>query len=316
MTDVSVVIPVYGSAPILPRLAERLEGALAALGRPYEVVLVYDCSPDDSWNVIAGLCATRPWLKGVRLRKNAGQHNAIMAGLGVARGRYIVTMDDDLQHSPDDIGRIVKVLDEGADVCYVQFKRRRHVLWKRLGSRFNDQVASWLLRKPKGLYLSPFRGFIREIRDEMLRYEGPFVYLDGLIVQSTSNIRTLQAEHHDRDDGKSGYSLSKSISLWMQMATSFSIKPLRVASLMGIAASGVGFVAAAILVVQKIIWPQTAVGWTSLIVAVLIMGGIQLLALGVVGEYVGRVLLNVSNRPQYVRGTVLNGAADEEAHRP
>ncbi len=310
MTDVSVVIPVYGSGPILPRLAKRLEEALGALGRPYEVVLVYDCSPDDSWNVIAELCATRPWLKGVRLRKNAGQHNAIMAGLRVAKGRYIVTMDDDLQHSPDDIGRILKVLDEGADVCYVQFERRRHVLWKRLGSRFNDQVASWLLRKPKGLYLSPFRGFIRDIRDEMLRYEGPFVYLDGLIVQSTSNIRTLQAEHHDRDDGKSGYSLSKSISLWMQMATSFSIKPLRVASLTGIMASGFGFIAAAVLVVQKILWPDTAVGWTSLIVAVLIMGGIQLLALGVVGEYVGRVLLNVSNRPQYVRGTVLNDGSN------
>jgi len=310
MIDVSVVIPVYGSAAILPRLAERLEQALDALGRPYEVVLVYDCSPDDSWKVIAELCATRPWLKGVRLRKNAGQHNAIMAGLGVAAGRYIVTMDDDLQHSPDDIARIVGVLDQGADVCYVQFKRRRHALWKRMGSRFNDQVASWLLRKPKGLYLSPFRGFVRGIRDEMLRYEGPFVYLDGLIVQSTSNIQTLQAEHYDRDDGKSGYSLSKSISLWMQMATSFSIKPLRVASLMGIAASGLGFISAAVLVVQKLIWPQTAVGWTSLIVAVLIMGGIQLLALGVVGEYVGRVLLNVSNRPQYVCGTVLNGSAN------
>ncbi len=306
MIDVSVVIPVYGSAPILPRLADCLEQSLNALGRTYEVVLVYDCSPDDSWQVIAGLCATRPWLKGVRLRKNAGQHNAIMAGLGVAQGRHIVTMDDDLQHSPDDIGRIVQALDDGADVCYVQFKSRRHALWKRAGSRFNDQVASWLLRKPKGLYLSPFRGLIREIRDEMLRYEGPFVYLDGLIVQSTSNITTIEAEHHERGDGKSGYSLSKSITLWMQMATSFSIKPLRLASLMGIMASGGGFIAAAVLVVQKLIWPQTAMGWTSLIVAVLIMGGIQLLALGVVGEYVGRVLLNVSNRPQYVRGTVLN----------
>lgn len=306
MIDVSVVIPVYGSAPILPRLADCLEQALNALGRSYEVVLVYDCSPDDSWGVITDLCATRPWLKGVRLRKNAGQHNAVMAGLGVARGRYIVTMDDDLQHSPDDIGRILQALDRGADVCYVQFKSRHHALWKRAGSRFNDQVASWLLRKPKGLYLSPFRGLIKEIRDEMLRYEGPFVYLDGLIVQSTSNITTIQAEHHARGDGRSGYSLAKSVSLWMQMATSFSIKPLRVASLMGIIASGGGFLAAAALVIQKIIAPQTAVGWTSLIVAVLIMGGIQLLALGVVGEYVGRVLLNVSNRPQYVRGTVLN----------
>ncbi|MGQ5276031.1 glycosyltransferase family 2 protein [Xanthomonas arboricola pv. corylina] len=310
--DISVVIPVYGSATILPTLAEKLEESLTALTDRFEVVLVYDCSPDSSWQVITGLCASRSWLKGVRLRKNAGQHNALMAGFGVARGRYIVTMDDDLQHSPSDIGRVVAELRSGADVCYVQFKSRRHALWKRLGSQFNDRMASWLLAKPRGLYLSPFRGLISEVRDEILRYGGPFVYVDGLIVQSTSNITTIEAEHHARSDGKSGYSLRKSISLWMQMATSFSITPLRVASLTGIVSSGLGFLCAIVLIVQKLLWPHTVIGWTSLIVAVLIMGGIQLLALGVVGEYVGRVLLNVSNRPQYIKGQQLNVGQEQE----
>lgn len=304
---VSVVIPVYGSATILPRLAERLEKSLSAcVGMDaFEVVLVHDRGPDNAWAVIEALGQSRPWLRALELRKNAGQHNAIMAGLSVARGRFIVTMDDDLQHDPDDIPRILQAL-EHADLCYVQFESRQHALWKRLGSGFNDAVASRLLKKPAGLYLSPFRGFRREIRDEATRYEGPFVYLDGLLLQSTSDITTIVARHHARGDGKSGYSLRKSVSLWLQMATSFSIAPLRLVSFAGIAASVIAFVLAAVVAVRKMITPDMAVGWPSLIVTVLFMGGMQLLALGAIGEYTGRILLNVNKRPQFVIGKKVN----------
>ncbi len=304
---VSVVIPVYGSATILPSLAERLEKSLSACVGPdaFEVVLVHDRGPDNAWAVIEALGQSRPWLRAIELRKNAGQHNAIMAGLSVARGRSIVTMDDDLQHDPDDIPRILEAL-EHADLCYVQFESRQHVLWKRLGSAFNDLVASRLLKKPRGLYLSPFRGFRREIRDEATRYEGPFVYLDGLLLQSTSDITTIVAEHHARGDGKSGYSLRKSISLWLQMATSFSIAPLRLVSFAGIAASIVAFVLAAAVAIRKVMTPDMAVGWPSLIVTVLFVGGMQLLALGAIGEYTGRILLNVNKRPQFVIGKKVN----------
>lgn len=306
--ELSVVIPAYGSAGILPRLAEAIEEPLARAAGPgnFELILVHDCGPDDTWPVIVELARTRPWLRGIDLSRNAGQHNAIMAGLSRASGRYIVTMDDDLQHDPADIPRILECLRSGADVCYVQFESRKHAQWKRLGSAFNDRVARWLLRKPPGLYLSPFRGLRRRVRNEMLRYQGPFVYLDGLILQSTSRIATIQARHHARVDGRSGYSLRKSISLWLQMATSFSVAPLRLASLAGIAFSLLGFLAAVVLIVDKLLHPGTVVGWTSLIVVVLIIGGVQLLALGVIGEYVGRVLLNVGNRPQFVIGRCAN----------
>jgi polyisoprenyl-phosphate glycosyltransferase len=316
--ELSIVIPVYGSASILPSLVRRLEEVLIpALGTgEFEAVLVHDCGPDDAWPVIREEARNHAWLRGVDLRRNAGQHNAIMAGLGIARGRYIVTMDDDLQHDPADIPRILETLRAGADLCYVQFEDRQHALWKRAGSRFNDMVAARLLKKPEGLYLSPFRGFVRELGEEARRYQGPFVYLDGLLLQSTSprRIVTITGKHHARSDGRSGYSLSKSISLWLQMATSFSIVPLRFVSLAGGAASFVAFLLAAIILWQKLHTPHMAVGWPSLIVTILFMGGLQLLALGVIGEYTGRVLLNINNRPQYVIGRTANvdGANEDD----
>lgn len=306
--EISVVIPVYGSATILPSLVQKLEEALSAAAgeNGFEAVLVHDHGPDDSWQVLKTLAADRPWLKGINLRRNAGQHNAVMAGFAHASGRYVITMDDDLQHDPNDIPRIVEALKAGADLVYVHFEARQHALWKRLGSAFNDWVASRLLNKPVGLYLSPFRGIRSEVCQTSLEYRGPFVYVDGLLLQSTSNISSITARHHLRQDGKSGYSLRKSVALWLQMATSFSIVPLRFVSLAGIAASAGAFLFASIVVARKLMNPDLAVGWSSLIVAIMFMGGLQLLALGAIGEYTGRILLNVNNRPQYVIGERLN----------
>jgi glycosyltransferase involved in cell wall biosynthesis len=305
--DLSVVIPVYRSAGILTDLAERIEAVLRPIyNDAFEVVLVNDCSPDASWEVIQKLCQSRPWLKGINLRKNAGQHNAIMAGLRRASGQYIVMMDDDLQHSPADIPLLIAQLDSGLDVCYTRFRSKQHALWKRLGSRFNDLVARQLLAKPKGLYLSPFKAMVRGVRDEVVRFTGPHVYLDGLILSATNQIGFIEIEHHARPDGQSGYSLRKSISLWLKMATNFSIAPLRMASLLGLIFSGFGFLAAIAFIIQRFTINAMPVGWSSIIVSVLILGGIQLLALGIIGEYVGRVLLHVNGRPQAVVESSLN----------
>lgn len=314
----SIVIPVYGSAPILRQLADRLEETLDGeygAGR-FEVVLVHDCGPDDAWSVIEELARSRPWLRAMDLRMNAGQHNAIMAGLAQASGEIVVTMDDDLQHSPSDVPRLVAALEAGSDVCYAQFRDRKHAWWKLAGSRFNDIVAQRLLKKPKGLYLSPFRAFTRDIRNEVLRYEGPYVYIDGLIIQATRKIATVEVEHHARGDGRSGYSLGKSISLWLKMATSFSVAPLRLASLLGLLVSGFAFVLMAVVVTMKLLGSGLAVGWASLMVSVLFLGGIQLVALGAIGEYVGRVLLTLNRKPQYLVRSVLNGANAEIPDAP
>lgn len=309
--EISVVVPVYGSAGILPSLVGRLESCLKSYPTDgFEVILVHDHGPDNAWQVICALAADRPWLKGVNLRRNAGQHNAVMAGFAHATGRFIVTMDDDLQHDPDDIPRIVQALKDGADLCYVNFEKREHALWKKLGSAFNDLVASSLLGKPRSLYLSPYRGIRREVCETALKYKGPFVYVDGLLLQATANYTSITGKHHARRDGQSGYSLRKSVSLWLQMATSFSIVPLRLVSLAGLLASAFAFLTALGVVWRKLVDPSMAVGWPSLIVAILFMGGLQLLALGAIGEYIGRILLNINSRPQYVVGQRVNLQAD------
>ena len=268
----------------------------------YELILVCDCSPDRSWAVIRSLAKQYPWVRGILLRMNAGQHNALMAGFSKARGRVIVTMDDDLQHAPEDIPLLLAELAQGRDVVYARFKSRKHAGWKVAGSRLNDLVAGYLMNKPKGLYLSPFRAMTADIRDDILRYQGPYVYVDGLILSVTRNIGTVDVDHHERYAGDSGYSLRKSISLWLKMATNFSIVPLRITSFVGLCFAGVGFVLALVLIIQKLTLDRMPIGWSSLIVTVLIVGGVQLLALGMLGEYLGRVLLILNSRPQYVVG--------------
>ena len=300
--DVSVLIPVYGSAPILPDLIRSLEKVFEGTEafHSYELILIHDCGPDNAWQVIVEHAQSRPWLRGINLAKNSGQHNALMAGLELARGRYVVTMDDDLQHDPQDILRIVSSLQPDYDLCYVEFESKQHAAWKRVGSWVNGIMAQWLLGKPKGLYLSPFRGMRRSVLGAVTRYSGPFVYLDGLLLQATNRITTLSATHHPRSIGESGYSIRKSISLWLKMATSFSAAPLRLVSVAGVVGAAFGLVLAAIVFTQKILDPSMAIGWPSIMISILMVGSLQLLALGAIGEYIARILLTINRRPQYV----------------
>jgi glycosyltransferase involved in cell wall biosynthesis len=309
----SMVIPVYGSEKVLPELVHRLQETLDQiphLKQNYEVIFVCDCSPDRSWKVMQELAAQYPWVHGISLRMNAGQHNALMAGFAQARGAIVMTMDDDLQHSPSDIPALLAELDDGRDVVYARFKSRKHASWKVAGSRLNDIVAGYLMQKPKGLYLSPFRAMRAAIVQDILRYQGPYVYVDGLILSVTRNIGSVDVDHHDRYAGDSGYSFKKSLSLWLKMATNFSIVPLRITSFMGLLMAGLGFLLAVLLVIQKFTYDQMPIGWSSLIVTVLIIGGMQLIALGMLGEYLGRVLLTLNSRPQYVIGETTSGIKD------
>lgn len=305
----SIVIPVYGSTKILTELVRQIHDSCTTkldLEGKFEIIFVNDCGPGDSWSVLRTLAASYHFVKVVGLRKNAGQHNAIMAGLNYAEGDVVVMMDDDLQHSPYDIPVIYQKLKEGYDVCYTAFKNRNHAAWKILGSKFNDRIAQFLLKKPKELYLSPFKAISKDIRNELIKYRGSYTYIDGLILSATSNITSTLVEHHSRFDGEGSYGFRRSVSLWLKMATNFSIAPLRLATMLGIIFSLVGFLMAIVFIILRLLNNQVPAGWTSLMVIVLIMGGVQLLAIGAIGEYVGRIFLSINNRPQYVVAKTLN----------
>jgi undecaprenyl-phosphate 4-deoxy-4-formamido-L-arabinose transferase len=300
----SIVVPVYRSAPILPKLVEAIAAEMRAenLSASFELILVNDCSPDDSWQAIRKLAEANSFIKGITLRRNVGQHNAIMAGLHQVSGEYVVLMDDDLQHPPSAIADIVKVLADGYDVCYTRYLNRQHAAWKKLGSRFNDWMATRLLGKPKGLYLSSFKGLRREIADEIVQYDGPYTYLDGLILDVTRSITTVDIEHQARYEGESNYTFTRLLSLWMKMATSFSVFPLRLATYAGFALAALSLLMIFVVIVQKLMFPELPRGWASTIATILFIGGIQTLCIGMVGEYLGRTYLKLNRKRQFVIG--------------
>lgn len=301
----SVVVPVYRSAAILPALVEQTHAALVKEGfdNDFELILVNDASPDNSWAVIQALAEANPFVRGINLRRNAGQHNAVMAGLNHVRGDLVVLMDDDLQHPPESIGELIRALERGYDICYTRYLNRQHSWWKQAGSRFNDRVATLLLNKPKGLYLSSFKAMRREIVDEVVKYDGPYAYVDGLMLDVTRSITSVDIVHQPRHEGESNYTFQQLFSLWLKMATSFSILPLRLATYLGFALAFLSLLMVVFVIVAKILHPEFPPGWASLIAVMFFIGGIQTLCIGMVGEYLGRAYLKLNCKQQFIVGS-------------
>lgn len=299
---VSIVVPVYRSQSVISTLVEQVSFILST-NMPslnFEIILVNDGSPDQSWTTICELASTYSFVKGISLRRNFGQHNATMAGLNYANGKFIVIMDDDLQHPPSSIPAMLETLSHGHDVCYTHYKNRKHELWKKIGSAINDRIATMVIGKPKNLYLSSFKALRSEVVKEIIKYDGPYTYIDGLILNLTSSITSIEIEHQSRFDGKGNYNLKSSISLWLKMLTGFSVAPLRFASILGLIISAMSFIIIIAVIIHKIIDPNLAVGWASLISVSLFIGGIQLLCVGMMGEYLARTYLKINHKPQFV----------------
>jgi glycosyltransferase involved in cell wall biosynthesis len=252
--------------------------------------------------VIRTLAAERPFVRGINLRRNAGQHNAVMAGLNHARGAFVVTMDDDLQHPPDAIPALLAAVQQGYDVCYTEYAERKHALWKQAGSRFNDWVATRLIGKPAGLYLSSFRCMRSEVVQEVIKYDGPYAYVDGLILDVTRSITSIEIRHQERYEGESNYTLRRLVSLWLKMATSFSVFPLRIATYLGFLLAGVSAAMIFFIVTMKMSHPEYPAGWASIMSTILLIGSIQTLCIGMVGEYLGRTYLKLNRKRQFVVG--------------
>ena len=302
----SIIIPVFNSAEGLQNFVENLISTVSKQFQDFEIIMVDDSSRDSSWSIIEKLSSIHKNIKGIQLRKNAGQHNAIFSGLHYCEGEVIVTMDDDGQNSPDSVEKLILEINKGYDVCYANYKIKKHNFFRRCGSYINNLVATFLFKKPKNLVLTSFRCFKNDIKNEILKHQSSFIYIDGLIFSITDNVSQTLVDHGERKFGKSNYTILKLIGLWLKMATGFSILPLRIASIFGIFLSIASFVITIWLVFFRSVSSGIPVGWTSLVVIIIFLGGIQLLALGLIGEYLGRAYLTINNSPKYSESKKLN----------
>ena len=316
----SFVIPCYGSEQTLADVVAELKSTMTQ--RPemdYEIILTEDGSPDGVWEVIRTLAEGDERVKAIRLVRNFGQHAALLAGLSAVSGDAAFLLDDDGQAPVDELFKMVDELDKGYDVVYGCYPEVKQSAFRRFGTWLNKVMAEVLLDWPKDVQGTSFIICRRLVVDEILRYDKPFPYVDGLIIRTTRNIGHVTVHQRDRAAGSSGYTLGKLIRLWINGFTAFSVKPLRIASVCGAVFAVLGFLWMLALVIQRLTSSDVLEGWTTIVAVLLIVGGMLMLMLGLIGEYIGRIYICLNNSPQYVvRECVpgdLLGGAERDARR-
>lgn len=311
----SVVIPVYyGSKtiePLVKTVVNLFQSELSHIES--EIILVNDGSLDQSSAVCEKLAYAYPSsVCFIDLAKNFSEHNAVIAGLNFCHGQYAVIIDDDFQNPPSEIVKLLRKIEQtGADVVFAKYETKEHHWFRNIGSKFNDMVSNIMLNKPKSLYLCSFKIISRNLINQIIKYQGPFPYIDGLILRTTHFIETELVQHNKREVGRSTYTFSKLVALWSNMFINFSIKPLRWSLTLGFIFSLSGFFLALGFIIEKINNPSLPMGWTSVIVSTLILSGVQLIVLGVIGEYVGRAYLGLTQTPQFVVRKKIMGGKNE-----
>ena len=315
MEKISFVIPCYRSEHTISIVTGQIR-ELMELHKEYdyEVILVNDNSPDNVWEVICGLAASDAHIKGIRLLRNFGEHGALMAGYNHISGDYVVSIDDDGQTPVDQTFILLDKLQEGYDVVYGRFAKRHDNIFRKFGTFLNNKMSQSLLGKPKGLQLTSFYMARAQVIREICNYKNAFPYTWGLILRTTKNIANATIEHKDRLEGESGYTLGKLISLWMNGFTAFSIKPLRLSAGIGVTFSIVGFVGMIYTIVDKILHPATPAGYASIMCVILLIGGLLLLSMGLIGEYIGRIYLCINTTPQFIIRDSVNVKSAEDLH--
>ena len=298
--SIAVAIPCYRSENTIGEVVNELKEFFCRNHIRYQIVLVNDGSPDNTFQVIRSLALQDPYILAVNLSKNYGQHAARMAAIPFLKGDYIVYMDDDGQHPVEGILPMVEKLEEGGyDVVYALFQHKKHSAFKRLASRINTATLIFLTGKPKDVQNSSFSVMRAYVAKEMLKYKSPFPSWTGFVMQITRNIANVQLEHAERLSGQSNYTLRRMLKLYLNSMTGFSIAPLRLSSALGAGCTAAGFLLAVYCVFHKLLHPEVLIGYTSLISTVLGVGGIIMLMLGLLGEYIGRIYMINSNMPQY-----------------
>lgn len=298
---ISFVIPCYRSEHTIELVVNEIKEKMTELSKyDFEIILVNDCSPDGTFAVIRKICSENKNIIGINHAKNFGQHAALMAGFHFATGDVVVCLDDDGQTPANEVDKLLDKIEDGYDVVYAKYNHKQHSGFRNWGSHVNKVMTEVLLNKPKELYISSYFAARRFIVEEMLNYKGAYPYVMGLVLRTTKSICNVDVNHRDRMEGVSGYSLRKLLALWMNGFTAFSILPLRIASYGGALIALVGFIVAIAVVIMKFTLEYRVLGWTSMIAVQLILGGLILLVLGLIGEYVGRIYISINNSPQYV----------------
>lgn len=305
----SIIIPCYNSSHTIREVVEETTSVLEELNRtPFEFVLVDDFSPDDGATVteLRSLADDYEFVKVIELAQNAGQHNAIMAGLNFASGDVMVSMDDDMQTHPSQLHVLLEELDKGYDVVYGYYPNKKHSPFRNFGSWINHETVRLLIGKPKDMKTSSFWAIKKFVRDYVIQYTYPYSYMQGLFLRTTQNISCVPIEHYERAYGKSNYTFKKLMHLWSNIV-GFSVVPLRIARHLGFIFSLGGMIGAIWVIIRKLIHPNMQLGYASTMVAIFFFSGVILLFLGLIGEYIGRMFLCMGNSPQYVVKSVYNG---------
>ncbi len=297
---ISVVIPVYRSGDVLPELTSRLIKTFSLLSQPCEIILVEDCGGDDSWEVIRGLAKSDVRIRGYRMSRNYGQHNAILHGVRVAEGDVVVTLDDDLQHPPEEVPKLLTELADGHDVVYGPPAAQRHGLIRDIASVMTKRVLGQLMGSENAKNVSAFRAFRTELRQGFQDYRNPSVNIDVLLAWTTVRFAAVTVRHEERELGVSGYTFRKLLDHAVTMFTGFSVLPLRFSVFLGVVFSVVGFCVGAYALITWLWYGSVVPGFTFLATITSIFAGIQLLTIGLLGEYVGRVFVRTMNQTQYL----------------
>lgn len=313
---VSYIIPCYRSEKTIKIVVNEIQKKMKELDQyTYEIILVNDCSPDNTFGVIRQLCLEDKNIIGIDHAKNFGQHAALMAGFHFATGDVVVCLDDDGQTPANEVDKLLVKIEEGYDVVYAEYEHKQHSAFRNFGSKVNKKMTEIMLGKPKELYISSYFAAKKFIIDEILKYKNAYPYVIGLVLRTTKNICNVKVNHRDRMEGTSGYSLKKLFALWINGFTSFSVIPLRFATVSGVFVALCGFIYAIYTIITKITNPDRIIGWSSIISILLILGGVILLVLGMIGEYIGRIYISLNNSPQYVIRSIINYDVDNELNK-
>lgn len=298
----SFVIPCYRSEKTISYVIDEITDTMKNAGSDYdyEVILVNDASPDKVWDVISRLAGENERITGVSFSQNFGQHAALMAGYRECTGDYVVSLDDDGQTPVEAVFSLMDKLKEGYDVVFADYNEKKENIFRLFGSKVNDIMTEKMLNKPSKVKMNSFYVMKRFVSDEMIKYANPYPYTAGLLLRCTKNIGNVKVEHRNRLEGSSGYTLRKLLSLWMNGFTAFSEKPLRIATIMGMIISFIGFLYGIYVIVRKIVNPTIQLGYSSMMAVLLFSAGMIMLLLGIIGEYIGRIYICINNAPQYV----------------